>query len=379
MKLRIGILGTRGVPNHYGGFEHISEYVSAGLVKRGHSVTVYNSHNHPYAENNWNGVEIKHCYDPEYLIGSAGQFVYDLNCILDAREKNFDVVLIMGYTSSSVWGKLYPEKSTIITNMDGLEWKRSKYSKKVQLFLKHAERLAVKYSEHYIADSMVIKSYLNEKYSINSKYIPYGADLYSEEEREQYDEGDALKEDYFLLMARMEPENNIETILEGFNHSNSDKKFKVLGDTDNRFGKFITHKFANDDRIEFKGSIFNNAKVRALQNSSYLYFHGHSVGGTNPSLLEAMASEALIAAHNNPFNRSVLNTDAFYFSNANEVRSLVETVQRKDIERTMVSNNLHKIKYQFNWEKVIDQYEEFILQCHYKSLPETAYRPAFSK
>jgi glycosyltransferase involved in cell wall biosynthesis len=224
MKLRIAILGTRGVPNYYGGFEHISEYVSEGLVKRGHSVTVYNSHNHPYKENQWNGVEIVHCYDPEYIVGTAGQFVYDLNCFLDAGKRKFDVVLIMGYTSSSVWGKLYPPQSTIITNMDGLEWKRSKYSKKVQQFLKYAEKLAVKYSQFYISDSLVIKSYLREKYNIESKYIPYGADLFSTEEREQVDNSEALKEDYFLLMARMEPENNIETILDGFNKSNSIKK-----------------------------------------------------------------------------------------------------------------------------------------------------------
>ena len=241
MKLRIAILGTRGIPNHYGGFEHISEYVSAGLVKRGHSVTVYNSHNHPYTADSWNGVEIKHCYDPEYLIGTAGQFIYDMNCLLDARKSRYDVVLIMGYTSSSVWGKLYPKNSTIITNMDGMEWKRSKYSKPVQQFLKYAEKLAVQYSQYYVSDSLVIKSYLADKYRINSAYIPYGADVYSEQEREQYEFKEALKEDYFLLMARMEPENNIETILEGFNKSNSNRKFKVLGDTGNRFGKFITN------------------------------------------------------------------------------------------------------------------------------------------
>jgi glycosyltransferase involved in cell wall biosynthesis len=362
--LRIAILGTRGIPNHYGGFEHISEYVSEGLVKRGHSVTVYNSHNHPYTADNWNGVNIKHCYDPEFLIGTAGQFVYDLNCLMDARKQKFDVVLLMGYTSSSVWGKLYPKSSAIITNMDGLEWKRSKYSKPVQQFLKYAEKLAIKYSEFYISDSRVIKDYLENKYNINSEYIPYGADVYTEQEREQLTTRNALKEDYFLLMARMEPENNIETILEGFNNSNSRRQFKVLGDTGNRFGKFIRTRFKNDERIQFKGAIFDNAKVRSLQNNSYLYFHGHSVGGTNPSLLEAMASEALIAAHNNPFNKSVLSSDAYYFSNAHEVREIVETVQRNANERAMVKNNLYKIAFQFNWNKIVDEYESFILECY---------------
>ncbi|MDB5023651.1 MAG: glycosyltransferase family 1 protein [Mucilaginibacter sp.] len=362
--LRIAILGTRGIPNHYGGFEHISEYVSAGLVKKGHSVTVYNSHNHPYTADTWNGVKIQHCYDPEYLVGTTGQFIYDFNCLMDARRQKFDVVLLMGYTSCSIWGRLYPKNSTIITNMDGLEWKRSKYSKRVQQFLKYAEKLAVKYSQYYISDSRVIKDYLKDKYRIHSQYIPYGADVITELEREQIDTSTALKEDYFLLMARMEPENNIETILEGFNNSNSNRSFKVLGDTGNRFGKFIRHRFKNDERIEFKGSIFDTAKVRALQNNSYLYFHGHSVGGTNPSLLEAMASEALIAAHNNPFNKSVLHSDAFYFSDSEEVRYLVETVQRKENEQIMVQNNLHKIEFQFNWEKIIDEYEAFIMECY---------------
>ncbi len=364
MKLRIAILGTRGIPNFYGGFEHISEYVSAGLVNRGHSVTVYNSHNHPYQEDTWNGVNIVHCYDPEYAIGTAGQFIYDYNCIKDARKKNFDVVLIMGYTSSSVWGKLYPKQSVIITNMDGMEWKRSKYSKPVQQFLKYAEKLAVKHSDYYISDAIAIKTYLGEKYGIDSRYIPYGADLLTEEERVDQP-SQVVNPDYFLLMARMEPENNIETILEGFNNSNSKKDFKVLGDTSNRFGKFITNRFKNDERIQFQGAIFDNVKVRALQNNSYLYFHGHSVGGTNPSLLEAMASEALIAAHNNPFNKAVLNSDAFYFSDSTEVRHIVETVQRDEAGTRMVKNNLEKIQYQFNWENIIDQYEEYIIDCFY--------------
>lgn len=368
MKLKIAILGTRGIPNHYGGFEHISEYVSAGLVKKGHAVTVYNSHNHPYQQNTWNGVDIVHCYDPEYVMGTAGQFVYDFNCLMDARRKKFDVVLMMGYTSSSVWGALYPKNSVVITNMDGLEWKRSKYSSKVQRFLKFAEKLAVKYSDYYISDSIAIKSYLGERYDIDSKYIPYGADPLDDDEKKAHARNANVNSDYFLLMARMEPENNIETILDGFNSSNSSKTFKVIGDTSNRFGKFIVNKFNNDERIQFQGPIFDNVRVRAMQNNSYLYFHGHSVGGTNPSLLEAMASEALIAAHNNPFNQAVLTNDAFYFSNVKEVKHLVENVRHNAAESAMVKNNLCKIQDEFNWEKIIEQYEEFILECFYHKI-----------
>ena len=101
MGLKIAILGTRGVPNNYGGFEHIAGHLSRGLVQKGHEVTVYNSSKHPLRRKNGMVFTLAHCFDPEYLIGIAGQFVYDLNCILDARRKQYDVMLVLGYTSSS--------------------------------------------------------------------------------------------------------------------------------------------------------------------------------------------------------------------------------------------------------------------------------------
>src|ERR1700676_3265684 len=160
MGLKIAILGTRGVPNNYGGFEHIAGHLSRGLVQKGHEVTVYNSGTHPYRENRWYGVHIIHCFDPEYLIGTPGQFVYDMNCILDARKRNYDIILMLGYTSSSIWGFLYPKNAIIITNMDGLEWQRTKYSNPVKMVLKYAEKMAVQSSRFHIADSPVIKNYL---------------------------------------------------------------------------------------------------------------------------------------------------------------------------------------------------------------------------
>src|SRR5881275_3356295 len=116
MNLKIGIIGTRGIPNNYGGFEQVSEFLSKGLLLKGHEITVYNSHNHPYQENSWKGVNIVHCYDPEYLIGTAGQFIYDFNCIMHARRQKFDVLLFMGYTSSSIWARLFPKETVIISN-----------------------------------------------------------------------------------------------------------------------------------------------------------------------------------------------------------------------------------------------------------------------
>src|SRR3982750_1944781 len=119
--MNIAIIGTRGIPNRYGGFEQLAEMLSVGLLQKGHSVTVYNSHKHPYQQKEWSGVKIIHCYDAEHILGTAGQFIYDLNCIRNAGKENFDVLLFLGYTSSSVWGRLFPKGSIIISNMDGLE------------------------------------------------------------------------------------------------------------------------------------------------------------------------------------------------------------------------------------------------------------------
>ncbi|HEY6899962.1 MAG TPA: DUF1972 domain-containing protein, partial [Puia sp.] len=159
MSLRIAIMGTRGIPNHYGGFEQLAEHLAPGLVAMGHAVTVYSSHNHPCQVKEWKGVNIVHCYDPEYWMGSAGQFIYDLNCIMDVRKKKFDVLLQLGYTSSSVWGSLFPPGALVLYNMDGLEWQRAKYSKLTRRFLLFAEKLAVRYSHYRISDSPVIQQY----------------------------------------------------------------------------------------------------------------------------------------------------------------------------------------------------------------------------
>jgi glycosyltransferase involved in cell wall biosynthesis len=370
MGIRIGILGTRGIPNHYGGFERLAEKLSSGLVNRGHEVYVYNSHNHFYQHKKWNDVNIVHCYDPEYLLGTSGQFIYDLNCIVDARKRNFDVILMLGYTSSSVWGWLFPKKSALIYNMDGLEWKRAKYSKLTRKFLLSAERLAVHYSDFYITDSPVIKQYYSDKYKLDTKYIAYGATIFDTENEKVLQKYNISKKKYCLLVARMEPENNIRMILEGFSKTKVDKKFVVVGNMENTYGKQMLQLFSDDVRIHFAGAIFDEQELHSLCNFSSLYFHGHSTGGTNPSLLEAMASQALIAAHDNNFNKSVLQNDAFYFDSAEKITALINSSFDAAVSQKMVSNNLEKIKSDFNWGNIVSHYEQFMLYCLYRHIDE---------
>ena len=359
--MKIAIIGTRGIPNQYGGFEQFAEFVSPELVRRGHNVFVYNSSQHPFKEKEWLGVKIITRYDPENKIGTVGQFIYDLNCILDARKRNFDVILQLGYTSSSIWSFLFPKKSIIITNMDGLEWKRSKYSVMVQHFLKKAEGWAALSSDYLISDSKGIQQYLLNKYDRPSCFIAYGAELVTQTNDEILKKKGLQKFSYDLLIARMEPENNIETIIIGHQQSDTTKPLIIVGSYANKFGYYLKQKYS-DKKIEFWGPVYDLSLLNTLRFFSDFYFHGHSVGGTNPSLLEAMASYSLIVAHDNIFNKSILEKDAFYFTSAKEITLLLN----KNIDRCefkfMVNNNAEKIRHQYSWKHIIDLLENFLIQ-----------------
>jgi glycosyltransferase involved in cell wall biosynthesis len=356
-------LGTRGIPNRYGGFEQAATYIASGLVEKGHEVTVYNSHKHPYKNDTWNGVNIVHCYDPGYL-GSAGQFVYDLNCIRDARKKQFDVWLFFGYTSSSVWWRLYPGKLVLISNMDGLEWKRSKYNAATRKFLLYAERLAVRHSHFLIADSSAIQFYLFEKYKVQSSYIAYGAEVFDEEDVSVFSEYTIQKHEYYVILSRMEPENNVETILNGFCKSNTEKRMIVIGNIDTKFGKYLVDKFKTNQRILFVASLYDARKLHTLKMYCSLYFHGHSCGGTNPSLLEAMADGAVICANDNAFNKAILGDDAFYFSSADDIARRIDSPRDTAAEKNMILVNREKIEQKYNWPAIVSAYEKLIRSCH---------------
>lgn len=361
--MKIAIIGTRGIPNHYGGFEQCAEYLALGLVKKGHEVLVYNSHNHPYQKDKWNGVNLKHCYDPEYKLGTAGQFIYDLNCILDLRKRKCDVILQLGYTSGSVWGWLLPKKTVVTTNMDGLEWKRTKYSNKVRRFLQWAEKLGVKYSDHLISDSIGIQDYLKQKYGADSTFIAYGATLFEQPDEQVLKDYRLLPYAYDMLIARLEPENSIEIILDGVEQAKPDRPFLVVGKHETAYGHYLKEKYAGNARIQFVGGIYNIDILNSLRYYSNIYFHGHTVGGTNPSLLEAMASNSLICANANPFNKYILGDDAIYFNNATEVADHLNEVSAHEARyQSMTKNNSDKISNIYDWELIVDQYEKHLLE-----------------
>lgn len=361
--MKIGIIGTRGIPNHYGGFEQFAESLSVFLAKNNIEVFVYNSSNHPFKEKIYKDVNIIHCLDPENKVGTIGQFLYDLNCIIDARKRNYDIILQLGYTSSSIWSFLFPSKSIIITNMDGLEWKRSKYSNKTKRFLKYAEKLAVVKSNFLISDSIGIKNYLKNKYNKETKYIAYGSDIFEKPKEQILQKYGVKKFTFNMLIARLEPENNIDVILDGIVNAKNNIPFLVIGSyTLNKYGKYLKEKYINNYQIKFLGGIYNKNELNNLRYFSNIYFHGHSVGGTNPSLIEAMGSSAFIVAHKNEFNMSILQKEAYYFESSSDVQRFAEKL-KKEKEIIKLKNNLKKISLYYNYENINQLYLSFFNEC----------------
>jgi len=362
MKMKIGILGSRGIPNAYGGFEEFAQHLAEGLVQKGHNLFVYNSSLHPYKEEQWHGINIIHCKDWEDKIEAAGQFIYDLNCINDARRRNYDVLLQLGYTSNSIWFWRWPKNSINIVNMDGLEWKRTQYSTITRQFIKKAEAWAAKHADCLVADSTGIQQHLSEMYNRQSNYIPYAADVFNEPDISILEKFGLWPQQYYLLIARMEPENNIEMIINGYSNSCQDYPIIIIGSTKNKFGKHWSKKYSTD-KIRFQDAIYDKNILNNLRFFSKLYFHGHSVGGTNPSLLEAMACQSNIAAHNNLFNRAVLVDSASYFSSPDDIEKIVNSTPDPSIVQQRKEKNIQKIKTMYSWEKVINSYEKLFLDA----------------
>ena len=361
MNLKIGILGSRGIPNAYGGFEECAQHLADGLVNNGHEVFVYNSSLHPYKEKNWKGVNIIHCTDYEDKLGAAGQFIYDFNCIRDARKRNYDVLLQLGYTSNSIWHWLWPKDAINLINMDGLEWKRTQYSKPVQVFIKKAEALAATHADYLVADSVGVQQYITDTYKKQANFIPYGAELFAKPDTFLLKQFQLEPYQYYLIVSRLEPENNVEMIIEGYLNSKQEHELVIVGGL-NKFGKRWRQKYQNE-KIKFIGAVYNKSLLNNLRHFSKLHFHGHSVGGTNPSLLEAMACECNIAAHDNIFNQSILQNDADYFSNSNQVSSILDSGKSYADSLSRKQNNLKKIVNFYNWKNIVASYETLMLEA----------------
>ena len=358
--MKIAILGTRGIPNNYGGFEQCAEYLSIGLVEKGHHVTVYSPDLHPYKGKSYKGVRIIRKANLQSFLGnSASSFIYDYLCFKDAVRKDFDIILELGLITSAL-SIIFcnHQKKVIVTNLDGLEWKRLKWNNLVQKITKKLEKYGVKFSDYLIADNVGIQQYLRDEYNRNSEFISYGAIDILPPNPDCLKEYGIVSNNYLLSIARLEPENNLEIMFDGYITSEIKTPYFVVGNHLTEYGDFLKDKYRNTGII-FLGGIFNKLHLDNIRYYSSFYLHGHSVGGTNPALLEAMASNAFILAHDNQFNKSVVNQNAYFFKNANTLSALLKDKDILKDKIEFVKNNLKRIEEVYSWSIVVHKYETY--------------------
>ena len=362
--MKIAILGTRGIPNNYGGFEEFAEYLSVELSKRGHNVVVYNPDYHKYNKPDYKNVKLVKKTYPEHKLGNIASFIYDFICLKDALKNNFDAILECGYGSVAISYLLLPiNKSVIYTNMDGMEWQRGKWNFLAKKILKISEQIAVKKSHYLISDNSCVQGYYKAKYQKDSFFIPYGAEIPKDFDSDVLKKYNVEKNKFYLLIARLEPENNIRTIIRGILKADTNTKILIVSNPNTKFGKRTLKKFINNKSVIFLGSIYDVNVLNSLRYFSKAYFHGHSIGGTNPSLLEAMACKIFIISLNNIFNKSVLGDDALFFDNENDIEKILFDFDNllKNKEK-FIKNNLEKIEKKYSWNVIADKYENLFKQ-----------------
>jgi len=359
--MKIGIVGTRGIPAKYGGFETFAEEVSSLLASSGFIVTVYCDR----PESNKNSsvignVKLRHLSTTK----SDNPLLYYYLSIYYGLKEN-DVVIVAGTGGSFFYFLNQLFRKILITNTDGLESRRAKWSFIKKRLIQLSEILAIKFSDHLIADSKGISQYLLHNYPILNKdklsTIEYGAPINITLNHKYLEELKLKKDNYFLVVSRLEPENNLRMIIEGYKITNDSKPLIIVGNLINN--SYVNSLLKNQsDRIRFIGGIYNKDEIASLRTGAFAYMHGHSVGGTNPSLLEALGSSNICICHDNIFNREVTNNNQLYFSNPDELKSRIEEMRNYSNEQIFKLKNDARLRITsyYNWENIATKYKELL-------------------
>lgn len=359
---KLSILGIRGIPAQHGGFETFAENLSLFLVQKGWDVTVYcqEEGNAKISFDEWKGVRRIHI--PVTQKGALGTIVFDWRSILDARKKD-SLILTLGY-NTAVFCFMYRLKGLKnIINMDGLEWRRSKWRFGERAWLYFNEKIGSLLGNHLIADHPEIEKRLVKFVSpLKVTFIPYSAKRVTSADHLSLNKFDLTPNKYTILIARPEPENSILEIVLAYSRIRRKIPLVILGDfnTDsNAYHKKVVA-VAGDD-ILFTGAIYEKSVVDALRFFARFYIHGHTVGGTNPSLVEALGAGSAVLAHNNPFNRWVAGKGAVYFSNQKECEKCLNLLLEDDDLISKLRNGSEKKYFQnFTHDKIHGAYESVL-------------------
>ncbi|MFC4653044.1 beta 1-4 rhamnosyltransferase Cps2T [Lactococcus nasutitermitis] len=378
MKKHVFIIGSRGLPAKYGGFETFVEE----LVKHQQNPNIQyhvacQSENSDLAGSDGHfdylGADCFAINVPN--IGAARVIAYDILAINASlkmvKEQQIEqpIFYILGNTIGGVIGryarKIHKVGGQLFVNPDGLEWRRTKWAAPVRRYLKLAERKMVRYADLIISDNVGIKDYLTAEYGkISSKVIAYGteqviSDLTNSPTLDKF----AVKSDnYYLIVGRFVPENNYETLIRAFMMSESTRELVIVTNYEgNAFYDELREKtqFDKDNRVKFVGTVYDQNELRYIREHAFTYLHGHEVGGTNPGLLEAMWSTPVNLVLNVNFNQQTAADSVLYFDKENLTEQFTELENLTNDQR----QNLHRkaqemIKEKYTWQHICAQYEE---------------------
>jgi glycosyltransferase involved in cell wall biosynthesis len=360
----VRILGTHGVPAAYGGFETAAENIARYLVANGWNVVVYcqTSGTGEIVEDEWQG--IKRVIIPIDLPGWRGTSRFDWVSIGHACKFR-DICLTFGYNTGIYNFRQRLRRIPNIINMDGIEWSRKRWGLAKQLILYVNERFAALFGNHLIADHPEIEVHLRTRASsAKISTITYGADPIAEVQSEPLTKLGLQPGKYMTLIARPLPENSIAEIVEGFSAKERGYRLVVLGKLDPENDDYHRRVMAlASSEVTFTGPIYNSDIVKSLRFHGKAYLHGHTVGGTNPSLVEAMAAANPIVAHDNKYNRWVAGEGAVYFKSSEQLAERVsELVSDESLCRSLKENALNRFRDEFTWTRVASQYEDLLLK-----------------
>ncbi|MDQ5844121.1 MAG: glycosyltransferase [Acidobacteriota bacterium] len=361
--MRIAIIGTRGIPASYGGFETFAEHLSTRLVARGHSVTVYGrTHYVSPRQLEFHGVQLKIL--PTIRHKYLDTVIHSFLSAVHAVSSRFDAVLICNAANAPFIPILRATGTPVAINVDGLEHKRKKWGWLGRCYYLLAERLSTILPNVIITDAQVIQDYYVTRYNTASKMIAYGSEVERRPDRESVRKWRAEPNRYVLYVSRLEPENNAHLVIDAFKKVRTAYRLLVVGDAPyaREYINDLKARARGDKRIVFTGFVFGQ-DYRALQQNAYCYVHATEVGGTHPALLEAMGYGNCVLTLATPENLEVVGEAGIPY--ADEI-DLTEKLQRVLRDGSLVQSYRHRaqlrVQKHYDWERVVDQYEKLFAE-----------------
>lgn len=354
--MKIAILGTRGIPANYGGFETFAEQLSTRLVTRGHDVTVYGrTHYATRGLKSYQGVKlvtlptIKHKY--------FDTIVHTFLSVLHASMHRYDVILICNAANSvfAFWPRLFGTPTLV--NVDGLERKRKKWNWLGRKYYLLSEWLSTFMPTAIVTDAQVIQDYYATRYKKDSAMIAYGADVERRAEPELLLRYGLKPNRYILYVSRLEPENNAHLVIEAYEKLKTDKPLVIVGGAPYAHDYIKRLKSTKDPRIKFLGFVFGE-DYRALQQNAYCYVHATEVGGTHPALIEAMGAGNCALVLNTPENLEVMGNAGISYDSADDLIAKMQMVLADpQIIVEYRQRAMNRVRRLYNWEQITDQYD----------------------